>query len=132
MINVVCFCGFLILAIIHLYFSLVQRTILQISRSGDLPVLTGALMTPGYFVIALPLTIIKWGILIYWAWKGSAALALLFLAIFYLANAMLPIPAKLTLPPIRTQIERIKARDKETGEILRDATNIWEMRGRRF
>ena len=89
-------------------------------------------MTPRYFVIALPLTIIKWAILIYWAWKGTAALALLLLATFYLVNAMLPIPAKLTLPPIRTQIERIKARDKETGAILSDATNIWEMRGRRF
>lgn len=132
MINFVCFISFLVLAIVHLYFSLVQRTILQITRSGGLPVLTGALMTPRYFVIALPLTIIKWAILIYWAWKGTAALALLLLATFYLVNAMLPIPAKLTLPPIRTQIERIKARDKETGAILSDATNIWEMRGRRF
>ncbi len=89
-------------------------------------------MTPRYFVIALPLTVIKWVILFYWVWKGSAALALSLLTIFYLANAMLPIPAKLTLPTIRTQIERIKARDKEAGATLRDATNIWEMRGRRF
>ena len=132
MINYVCFIGFLILAIVHLYFSLIQRTILQITRSGGLPVLTGALMTPEYFVFALPLTIIKWAILIYWAWKGSAVLALSLLATFYLANAMLPIPAKLTLPPIRTQIERIKARDKETGTVLQDATNIWEMRGQRL
>ena len=89
-------------------------------------------MTPEYFVFALPLTIIKWAILIYWAWKGSAVLALLLFATFYLANAMLPIPAKLTLPHIRTQIERIKARDKETGTVLQDATNIWEMRGQRL
>ena len=89
-------------------------------------------MTPEYFVFALPLTIIKWAILIYWAWKGSAVLALLLFATFYLANAMLPIPGKLTLPPIRTQIERIKARDKETGAVLQDATNIWEMLGQRL
>jgi hypothetical protein len=132
LINFVCFIGFLILAIVHLYFSLVQRTILQITKSGGLSVLTGGLMTPRYFFVALPLTLIKWAILFYWAWKGSAALALLLLSTFYLANAMLPIPAKLTLPTIRRQIERIKARDKETGENLRDATNLWEMRGRRF
>jgi hypothetical protein len=121
-----------VLAIIHLYFSLVQRTILQITRSGDLPVLTGAMMTPRYFVMAIPLTLIKWLILIYWAWEGSTALALVFFALFYLANAMLPIPAKLTLPPIRARITKIATYDQNSALALTDAVNIWEMRGRRF
>jgi hypothetical protein len=121
-----------VLAIIHLYFSLVQRTILQITRSGDLPVLTGAMMTPRYFVMAIPLTLIKWLILIYWAWEGSTAFALVFFALFYLANAMLPIPAKLTLPPIRARITKIATYDQNSALALTDAVNIWEMRGRRF
>ncbi|PPC94165.1 MAG: hypothetical protein CTY33_05050 [Methylotenera sp.] len=76
MLNGVCFFGVLILALIHLYFSLVQRTILQISRSGALPVLTAINLTPGYFKLALPLTVIKWTLLIYWAYAGSAVAAL--------------------------------------------------------
>lgn len=132
MINVVCFFGFLILAIIHLYFSLVQRTILQIGRSGSLPVLTAAKLTPGYFALAWLFTIIKWVLLAYWIYAGSAVLALLLFAFFYLANAIAPIPARLTLPPIRKQIEQIKLSDSNLGAELEDATNIWEMRGRRF
>lgn len=132
MVNGVCFIGVLILALIHLYFSLVQRTILQIGRSGALPVLTAINLTPGYFKLALPLTVIKWSLLIYWAYAGSAVAALSVFAFFYLINAIAPIPARLTLPPIRKQIERVKVVDLETGIELEDATNIWEMRGRRF
>lgn len=132
MLNAVCFFSVLILAVIHLYFSLVQRTIVQIGRSGDLPVLTAANLTPPYFIVAWPLTIIKWTVLVYWASEGSTVLALLVFALFYLANAIAPIPARLTLQPIRKQITRIKARDQAMGTLLEDATNIWEMRGRRF
>jgi hypothetical protein len=132
MVNGVCFIGVLILALIHLYFSLVQRTILQISRSGSLPVLTANNLTPGYFKLAFPLTVIKWTLLIYWSYAGSAVMALSLFAFFYLINAIAPIPARLTLPPIRKQIERVKASDQEIGIELEDATNIWEMRGRRF
>lgn len=132
MVNVECFFGFLILAIIHLYFSLVQRTILQIGRSGALPVQTAAKLTPSYFVLAWPFTIIKWVLLAYWIYAGSAVFALLLFAFFYLANAIAPIPAKLTLPPIRKQIERIKVSNSSLAADLEDATNIWEMRGRRF
>lgn len=132
MVNVVCFLVVIILALIHLYFSLVQRTILQIGRSGALPVLTASNLTPGYFKLALPLTVIKWSVLIYWAYAGSAAAALAIFALFYLINAIAPIPARLTLPPIRKQIERAKASDQALGIELEDATNIWEMRGRRF
>lgn len=132
MINVVCFFGFLILAIIHLYFSLVQRTILQIGRLGDLPVLTAAKLTPAYFILALPFTIIKWILLIYWVYAGSAVLGLLLFVMFYLANAVAPIPARLTLKPIRKQIERVRVKDSDLATVLEDAVNIWEMRGRRF
>jgi hypothetical protein len=90
------------------------------------------MMTPRYFVLAIPFTLIKWFILVYWAWEGSTAFALILFAFFYLANAMLPIPAKLTLPPIRARIARISLNDRGTGETLTDATNMWEMRGRRF
>ncbi len=132
MVNSVCFFGVLILALIHLYFSLVQRTILQIGRSGALPVLNAINLTPDYFKLALPLTVIKWSLLFYWAYVGSAVMALSLLAFFYVINAIAPIPAALTLPPIRKQIERVKAKDKEMGAELEDAANIWEMRGRRF
>ena len=132
MINVICFLGFVILAVIHLYFSLVQRTILQIGRSGALPVLTAAKLTPGYFILAWPFTIIKWILLIYWLYAGSAVFGLFVFLMFYLANAMLPIPASLTLKPIRKQIELVRIKDSELAAELEDATNIWEMRGRRF
>jgi hypothetical protein len=132
MVNGGCFFGVLVLALIHLYFSLVQRTILQISRSGALPVLTAINLTPGYFKLALPLTVIKWTLLIYWAYAGSSVMALSLFAFFYVINAIAPIPAALTLPPIRKQIERVKAKDKKMGIELEDAANIWEMRGRRF
>lgn len=132
MINLVCFFGFVILAVIHLYFSLVQRTILQIGRSGALPVLTAANLTPSYFILAWPFTIIKWILLIYWLYAGSAVLGLFVFLMFYLANAMLPIPASLTLKPIRKQIELVRIKDPELAAELEDATNIWEMRGRRF
>lgn len=94
--------------------------------------LTAINLTPGYFKLALPLTVIKWSLLIYWAYAGSAVAALSVFAFFYLINAIAPIPARLTLPPIRKQIERVKVFDLETGIELEDATNIWEMRGRRF
>lgn len=132
MVNVVCFFGFTILAIIHLYFSLVQRTIVQIGRAGALPVLTAANLTPPYFVLAWPFTILKWILLGYWIYAGSTIFALLLFAFFYLANALTPIPAKLTLSPIRKQIARIRLNDGDVAIELEDATNIWEMRGRRF
>jgi preprotein translocase subunit SecY len=132
MINVVCFFCFLILAIIHLYFSLVQRAIAQIGRAGDLAVLTAANLTPSYFILAWPFTIIKWILLIYWVYAGSAVLGLLLFAFFYLANAVAPIPARLTLKPIKKQIELVRVKDSDLATVLEDATNIWEMRGRRF
>lgn len=94
--------------------------------------LTAAKLTPGYFVLAWPFTIIKWVLLAYWVYAGSALLALLLFVFFYLANAIAPIPAKLTLPPIRKQIERIRLKNSSLGIELEDATNIWEMKGRRF
>lgn len=94
--------------------------------------LTAAKLTPTYFILAWPFTIIKWILLIYWVYAGSAVLGLLLFVMFYFANAIAPIPARLTLKPIRKQIERIRVKDSDLAAVLEDATNIWEMRGRRF
>ena len=123
---------FLGLAFIDLYFNMVQRTTVLICRIGEMHRSTGGYLNPSFIKFAFPLTLIKWGWIAYWAWSGSATQALAALFIFLLASVMLPIPSKLTLPPIQKQIERVRALDKDLGAELTEATKKWEIHGGRM
>ena len=123
---------FLAFAFLDLYFTMLQRTTVLICRIGELPPKVGGYLNPSFIKFGFPLTLIKWGWVAYWAWSGSASSALIALFIFWLANVTLPIPSKLTLPPIKKQIERVRALDQEFAATLSEATNTWEINGSRL
>lgn len=122
---------FLALASLDLYFNMVQRTTVLICRLGEMPPTVGGYLNPSFVKFAFPLTLFKWGWVVYWAWSGSTSYALTALFIFWLASITLPIPSKLTLTPIKKQIERVRALDQEFATTLSEATNIWEINGGR-
>ena len=123
---------FLALAFLDLYFNMVQRTTVLICRIGELPLTVGGYLNPSFIKFAFPLTLIKWGLVVYWALSGSTSYALTALFISWLASVTLPIPSKLTLPPIKKQIERVRTLDQDFATTLSEATNTWEVNGGRF
>jgi hypothetical protein len=123
---------FLVLAFLDLYFNKVQRTTILICRIGEMPPTVGGYLNPNFIKFAFPLTLIKWGWVVYWALSGSTSYALTALFISWLASVTLPIPSKLTLPPIKKQIERVRALDQEFAATLSEATNTWEINGGRL
>lgn len=123
---------FLVFAFLDLYFTMVQRTTVLICRIAELSPQIGGYLNPSFIKLGFPLTLIKWGWIAYWAWSGSTSSALIALFIFGLANSALPIQSKLTLPPIKKQIERVRTLDQEFAALLSEATNTWEINGSRI
>ena len=122
---------FLALAAVDLYFSMVQRTTVLICRIGDMSMSLGGYLNPSFIKLAFPLTLIKWGWVIYWAWTGSTTQALIALFVSWLAAVVLPVPASLTLPPVFKQIERVRALDSDLGSALFGAAETWQLHGGR-
>src|SRR3989344_9407007 len=91
---------FIALAVVDLYFNMVQRTSVLICRIGEMSMSIGGFLNPSFIKLAFPLTLIKWGWVAYWAWTGSTSQALIALFISWLAAVILPVPGNLTLPPI--------------------------------
>lgn len=122
---------FLALAIVDIYFSMVQRTSVLICRTGEIHMSNGGFLNPSFIKLAFPLTLIKWGWVVYWAWTGSTSQALIALFISWLAAIVLPVPGNLTLPPIFKQIERVRGLDPNLGAVLIEAAKTWEINGSR-
>ena len=121
---------FLALAVVDLYFSMIQRTAQLISRIGDARNLVGFLV-PKFIRFAMPLTFIKWGWVVYWAVAGSTSQALLALFLSWLAAVVLPVPASYTLPAIHKQILVINELDEDLAQHLLEITELWEEHGSR-
>lgn len=122
---------FIALAIVDVYFSMVQRTSVLICRIGEMHMSNGGFLNPSFIKFAFPLTLIKWGWVVYWAWTGSTAQALIAFFISWLAAIVLPVPGNLTLPPIFKQIERVRGLDPGLGAVLVEAAKTWEINGGR-
>jgi len=120
---------FLAIAVVDLYFFWVQRTSVLICRAGGLPTSAGSFLNPRFIRLAFPLSLIKWGWVVYWAWSGSTSDALIAFVASWLSAIFLPIPARLTLPPIFKQIERVRTVDSKLANTLADAAMAWEIRG---
>jgi len=121
---------FLGLAVGNLYFSMVQRSTVLISRMDDAPQLAGYL-NPKFIRLGILLALIKWGWVLYWAFVGSTSIALISLFLSWLAAVILPVPASITLPAIRNQISLVRELDGELGEYLATMTDQWEEYGSR-
>jgi hypothetical protein len=122
---------FLTLAVVDIYFSMVQRTSVLICRIGEMSMSIGGFLNPSFIKFGFPLTLIKWSWVAYWAWTGSTSQALIALFISWLAAVALPVPGNLTLPPIFKQIERVRGLDPDLGAALKEAAKTWEVHGSR-
>lgn len=122
---------FLALAVVGLYFDMVQRTSVLICRVGEMAMSIGGFLNPRFIKFAFPLTLIKWGWIAYWAWTGSTAQALTALFLSWLATVVLPVPGNMTLPPIFKQIERVRILDPDLGAALLAAAKTWQTHGSR-
>lgn len=122
---------FMALAVVDLYFSMVQRTSVLICRVGDMPISIGGFLNPSFIKLAFPLTLIKWGWVAYWAWSGFTTQALVAFSLSLLANVILPVPGSLTLPPIFKQIEKVRVLDGNLGGTLLAAAKTWQVHGSR-
>lgn len=121
---------FLMLAGNDFYLSMVQRTTLLISRMGD-AVTCGCFLNPKFIRYAFPLTLAKWGWVLYWVISGNTSVALVSLFFSWLAAVVLPVPSSITPPAIRSQISHVHELDSDLGQYLSKITDQWEQLGSR-
>ena len=94
---------FVTIATVDFYVIKGQRTLQLICRFCEIPMSVGGFLVPKFIKLSLPITIISWSGILYWANSGSAFYAVSALIAFLLFAIMVLMLIILTLPPIRKQ-----------------------------
>jgi hypothetical protein len=90
--NLALFVVFTVSAAIELFFFMMQRSALEISRASRIGDREGRLMLPNWYLMVWPAKLIKWTAAIYVGIKISWLIAALLLATAFLFHVFVPIP----------------------------------------
>lgn len=125
--------AFILSAVADWWMDMIQRTTTLISRSGGYSAHSaGPYLNPTFIRFAFPITLIKLGVAAGWAFYDPVAYAIIAVVASWALNVVSPVPAALTLRPIRKQIERVRQADAELGEQLQKITDSWASQGGRY
>lgn len=91
-------------AAIELYFFMMQRSALEISRAAGINLRDGKRMLPLWYVTVWPVQIAKWGSLIAIALEIHWGMALVLLALTFILTAIVPIPHHHFIPLFRRKV----------------------------
>lgn len=116
---------FIALLAIDYYFDIVQTATKKISHYHQQPALAGY-FNPRFIRFAFPLTLIKWGWVIYWAVATRTWTPILWLFGTWLLSIFLPVPTQFALPAIRRQIEVVRGIDDGLAAQLDEMLDTWE------
>lgn len=117
---------FIPLALIDWWMTKVQRTTQLICRASRIEMSAmGPYLNPPFVRLAFPVTLLKWGLVAYFAWASSAGVAISALVLSWVANISPPMPVSLILPYIERQVARVSAVDAVVGDALGQAVTAW-------
>jgi hypothetical protein len=105
-------------------------TVNKIGKSAGfiLPKELWKFLNPNFLNFYLPLGLAKWVWAIFWAMNVSVIEAGFALFIVWIVGVVAPIPIKLTMPPIYSQIRKVISREPEFGELLWVQARNWHHR----
>ena len=112
--------SFAFIAATELYLFLVQRSALEIARTGSLDARTSRYMLPLWYALHWPIQIMKWLALFLILITAGWIPAMLCLAIPFLVSLVVPIPHRHFIPMFRHRLSR----DLITGENPEITTNL--------
>ena len=103
--------AYVALSLMEIYFFLMQRSALELSRAHGISPKIGREMLPSWYLLTWPIKVLRW-ILLYLIWRDAGWMALLGAwAAVMLATSLLPIPHGHFRPIFRKRLSRNMLRE---------------------
>ena len=119
----VLYVAFAISALVELYFFMMQRSSLEISRAADIHPRDGRYMLPLWYTLLWPVRLIKWGAALAIAFTIHWGVALGLLAAAFIVSIFVPIPHNHFIGLFRRKVRRELALG-ENAEFFQMLQNI--------
>lgn len=117
---------FAFIALVELYFFLIQRSALEIARLGSLDARTSRYLLPLWFALHWPIQVVKWSTLLLILLAAGWIPAAVCLGVPFLISQVIPIPHLHFIPMFRRTIARdlITAENLEIAQKLQVVLNL--------